>query len=158
MLIPVPPSECMRAREAASGRLDGELSEIEAVRLDTHLRRCATCREFARQAAAFTVELRAAPLERPAMSTFEPRRKHERALRMPGTVAAAMVVLGVASVALGRVHLGAQGPPRRAVPIRSISGSAAMIQRDALEQRLLAMLPATERWRTELPDGQMPAL
>lgn len=154
MLIPVPPSECMRAREAVSGRLDGELSEIEAVRLDAHLRRCATCREFAGQAAALTVELRAAPLERPATLSFEPSRKRQRALRMHGTVAAAMVVLAVASVALGRMHHGGEGPPRRATPIRSISGNVAMLRHDAIEQRL----PVGDLWQSELQDGRTPAL
>ena len=51
MLIPIPPSECVGAREATSRRLDGELSELEAVRLDAHLQRCHACREFAEQAA-----------------------------------------------------------------------------------------------------------
>src|SRR5262245_25225800 len=63
MLTPVPPTECMQAREAASLRLDGELSELESVRLGLHLRDCEDCRVYAREIAAITLELRAAPLE-----------------------------------------------------------------------------------------------
>jgi predicted anti-sigma-YlaC factor YlaD len=158
MLIPVPPSECMRAREAASGRLDGELSEIEAVRLDAHLRACAECREFAGQIAVFTHDLRETPLERSAAVTFEPSRARARATRVHGTVAAAMAAVAAASVALGHLHLGVNSAPRRVNAIRSISGNVGMLRYDAVQQRIYEMLPAADRWRAELQDRQTPAL
>ena len=37
---------CDRARAWASLRLDGEISELEDAFLDSHLRRCAACREY----------------------------------------------------------------------------------------------------------------
>ena len=70
MLTPVPRSDCTAAREAASARLDGELSELEAARLDLHLRGCAECRVYAEGIQAIAAELRAAPLEPPQITSF----------------------------------------------------------------------------------------
>jgi anti-sigma factor RsiW len=47
--------ECERMREAVSAQLDGELSELEAIRLRTHLDGCDSCREFEAAAAAAVV-------------------------------------------------------------------------------------------------------
>jgi predicted anti-sigma-YlaC factor YlaD len=51
---------CDRAREAASLRLDGELSQLEGALLDRHLARCPECAAFAADTAAFTHALRRA--------------------------------------------------------------------------------------------------
>lgn len=159
MLIPVPPSACMRAREAVSARLDGELSELDAVRLDAHLRACAECREYADQAALLTAELRAAPLEQPAVPTFVPARRRVRAKRMHGALAAAMVVLAAASAAVGRIYAGAEKPiPRAPAGVRSVPGDVSSPRRDGVEERVLAMLPASDRWVAELQSMQTPAL
>jgi len=53
----------MSARETASARLDGEVSELEAARLDAHLSGCAECRLFAAEIGSIAVGLRAAALE-----------------------------------------------------------------------------------------------
>jgi predicted anti-sigma-YlaC factor YlaD len=142
MLIPVPPSECMRAREAASGLLDGELSELEAIRLDIHLRRCPSCREFAAQAAAFTDELRHAPLEVLAVPAFEPRRRrHASALRVQAAAAAAAVA-GVALVGASVLGHVLGGGARPGLTSTASAGDAASLRNDALEQRLIALRPA----------------
>src|SRR5947208_138997 len=65
MLTPVPPSDCARARESASARLDGELAELQAVQLEAHLRFCEECRAYASGIDLITRRLRAAPLEQP---------------------------------------------------------------------------------------------
>jgi predicted anti-sigma-YlaC factor YlaD len=135
MLIPVPPSECMRAREAASVRLDGELSELDALRLDAHLRRCAACREFADHATAVTAELRAAPLQRPAALRFEPSRRHARALRMHAATAAAAAVVIAGSLLVGVAVRGAGGP-----------SSTGALRPSAAEVRLASV----DRWREML--------
>jgi predicted anti-sigma-YlaC factor YlaD len=50
---------CERAREWASLRADGELSELESVLLDVHLARCDACRAFALGAERMAATLRA---------------------------------------------------------------------------------------------------
>jgi anti-sigma factor RsiW len=54
---------CERAREWASLRLDGELSEFERVLLDAHLRRCAACAAYVGEIGAITATIRATALE-----------------------------------------------------------------------------------------------
>jgi predicted anti-sigma-YlaC factor YlaD len=64
MLTPAP-TDCMRAREAASARLDGEASELDAARLDAHLVACPACRAYSAAIVGIAAEIRAAPLEQP---------------------------------------------------------------------------------------------
>jgi Putative zinc-finger len=59
---------CERARQWASLRLDGELSELEDALLEQHLEGCASCSAFAVGLAATTEAVRAVPLERPEVS------------------------------------------------------------------------------------------
>jgi predicted anti-sigma-YlaC factor YlaD len=144
MLIPVPPSECMRAREAVSGRLDDELTELEVARLDVHLRRCPACREFAAASAAITAQLRRAPFERPAARTFEPRRRTRvSGLRLQAAAAAAIVVAATGSLMLGRMVGGGGDGPRftASAPVDGLSSA----REDATAQRLLALLPVKHR-------------
>jgi predicted anti-sigma-YlaC factor YlaD len=84
---------CDRAREAASGLLDGELSPFEARLLEAHVERCADCRAFQASAARTAVELRAAPLERLTYPIVLPRRRLLRP--MQGSAAAAMAAAAV---------------------------------------------------------------
>jgi predicted anti-sigma-YlaC factor YlaD len=135
MLTPVPPTECMTAREAASARLDGEVSELDLVRLDAHLLDCSECREFASAIAAVTGVLLAAPLEQPARIELTPSRR-----RIPVVAAAAVAALvaavTVSSFAVGRV-IGSHSAPQT-----SFAGTkdASAARRDSTEQNLLAML------------------
>jgi predicted anti-sigma-YlaC factor YlaD len=142
MLIPVPPSDCVRAREAASRRLDDELTELESTRLDAHLRRCPACRELVGQIAAITTELRRAPLESATVTIFTPRRRRALpALRVPALAAAvvAAALVGGGSFTLGRELAGGGSPALTAsTPIGNITRS----RDDSLAQRLLALLPA----------------
>lgn len=112
MLTPVPPTECTRAREAASARLDGELSELELAQLDVHLARCLDCADYARLVAATTAQLRAADLIQPEEPILVPRLR--RRLRIVPAAAAAAVIAGVAasSFALGGA-LGSHKPQSR---------------------------------------------
>jgi ferric-dicitrate binding protein FerR (iron transport regulator) len=59
---------CERARQWASLRLDGELSELEDALLEQHLEGCSNCSAFAVRLAATTEAVRAVPLERPEIS------------------------------------------------------------------------------------------
>src|SRR5438477_537085 len=62
---------CDRAREWASLRMDGELSELESALLEAHLKRCEACGSFAVEVEAVALQLRAASLER-----IEPPKAH----------------------------------------------------------------------------------
>jgi len=112
MLTPVPPTECTRAREAASARLDGELSELELAQLDIHLAGCLDCADYARLIAATTAQLRAADVVQPEEPILVPRLR--RRLRIVPAAAAAAVIAGVAasSFALGGA-LGSHSPQGR---------------------------------------------
>ena len=139
MLTPVPPTECMSAREAASARLDGEVSELDAARLDVHLLACPDCRAYAAAIAGVAAELRAAPLEWPSLEVgITPRR------RMPVVAAAAAVALVAAvtgsSFAVGRV-LGAHATPNRTAVV---AADAVGLRQDSTQQHLLAMLNSFE--------------
>jgi predicted anti-sigma-YlaC factor YlaD len=94
MLTAVPPSDCMQAREAVSARLDGELSELETLRLEAHLSTCAACRAFAADAAGLARTLRGATLEAAPAELFVPRR---RRVAMPFAAAAATLVIAAAT-------------------------------------------------------------
>lgn len=129
----------MSAREAASARLDGEVSELEGLRLDAHLLDCADCRAFAAAIAGVSAEIQTAPLERPRRVEALPARR-----RMPVLAAAAVAALvaavTVSSFAVGRV-LGSHTAPRV-----SFAGTAdaGHVRQDSTEQHLLAMLNSFE--------------
>jgi predicted anti-sigma-YlaC factor YlaD len=76
MSLPSPADPCARARERASLNVDGELSLIEAVALQSHLRFCADCRSFAAGVERVAGELRAAALEVPEFRTTMRRFRH----------------------------------------------------------------------------------
>jgi len=108
MLTPVPPTDCMRAREAASALLDGELSELETAHLQGHLRGCAECEAYALEIGAFTASLRAAALEQPALLAFAARRRRP-AFRLNVAVAAVTILAATgSSFAVGHL-LGSSG-------------------------------------------------
>ena len=108
MLTPVPESDCTVAREAASARLDGELSELEAARLDVHLADCSECRAYTAEIAELAGTLRFASLEPVTVPLFVPSRRRPL---VRSQVAAAAVVLAAAtggSFAVGQM-LGSHG-------------------------------------------------
>ena len=111
---------------------------------------------FAAGLALVVGELRSAPLERPLTISFEPGRRHVRALRMHGTVAAAAVALAAASIVLGRVHLGATST---APPATTTARAAVSTVRDeAVKRQLFALLPPSDRWRAEFQGYAIPPL
>jgi anti-sigma factor RsiW len=110
MLTPVPPTDCARARESASARLDGELAELQVAQLEAHLRSCPECQAYAAGIGEITRRLSSAALEQPAGAVFVPQR-HRRIGVVPATAAAAIVVaVAGSSFAVGGM-LGRQGSP-----------------------------------------------
>jgi anti-sigma factor RsiW len=89
--------ECERMREAVSAQLDGELSELEAIRLRTHLAACESCREFEASADFSTTALRTAPLEPLTRPIALPSRRRI-SFRMPAAAAAAVLMVAAGGV------------------------------------------------------------
>ena len=91
---------CDRAREYASLRLDGELSEFERALLDSHLERCPSCRVFAGDLVAVTDRLRSAPLVAPELAITLPRRRFAglRGVQVSAAAAAIMSVVGIGTL------------------------------------------------------------
>jgi anti-sigma factor RsiW len=97
--------ECERMREAVSAQLDGELSELEAIRLRTHLEACESCREFEASANFSTTALRSAPLEPLTRPIALPSRRRI-SFRVPAAAAAAVVMVAAGGV-FASLHGGA---------------------------------------------------
>jgi predicted anti-sigma-YlaC factor YlaD len=167
--------ECVRACEWASLRLDGQLSEIEAVLLEAHLARCADCRAFMQSMIGATEALRATPLEAPTYHFEAPRRRSARAigLRAASAVAAAAVVglTGLVSVQLStsrapsvaasvdqRLIIGLKEEqmdeldPAGQIPVREVSRGLAAAERVTVDR------PSTTRHRRPaVPATRLPA-
>ena len=91
---------CDRAREWASLRVDGELSELESALLDAHLKRCGDCRTFVDDVAGLTRALRAAELEPLTAPVVLPRRTRVslRTAQMSAAAAAVVAAAGLGSL------------------------------------------------------------
>jgi predicted anti-sigma-YlaC factor YlaD len=92
--------QCRRTRELVSLALDGELSELDAVRLDAHLVGCAACRELEHELGGLTLALRAAPLEQLSHPITLPQRMRWslRPLQVGAAAAAVAIAAGLAGV------------------------------------------------------------
>lgn len=91
--------QCERARECASLRLDGELSEFEHALLVAHLARCEPCRSFASELEAVTEHVRTTPLARLDQPIALPSRRRLLARRPVEVAAAAALMLTTLGVA-----------------------------------------------------------
>jgi anti-sigma factor RsiW len=100
------PQMCERAREWASLRLDGELSELERALLDAHTRNCAACAEYVADIGALTVAIRSAELERLPRPVSLPLRRSfawaTRALQAGAATAAVLAITAGLSLQIGR--------------------------------------------------------
>jgi anti-sigma factor RsiW len=126
-------------REAVSAQLDGELSELEAIRLRTHLDSCETCREFEASANFSTTALRAAPLEPLTRPIALPSRRRI-SFRVPAAAAAAVVMVAAGGV-FESLHGGAairgSTPSKVAFDNRQDMRAIAKRQKQANYQQLL---------------------
>lgn len=132
------PRSCERAREWASLRLDGELSEFEQTLLAAHLERCGHCAEFARGIDGATRKLRAAPLTALGEPIALPLRRRTLGLRATSAAAAAAAV--VTAIGLGTLigsfggsqHTLVGGALPRAAVSSQPQGEQALIQEPKL--------------------------
>ena len=91
--------QCERARECASLRLDGELSEFEQALLVAHLSRCEPCRSFAGELERVTDHMRTTPLaslEQPVGLPSRRRLISRRPVEIAAAAALMLTTLGVA--------------------------------------------------------------
>jgi predicted anti-sigma-YlaC factor YlaD len=104
---------CDRAREYASLRLDGELSDFESALLDSHIERCPSCRAFADDLVGVTERLRSAPLEQATIVVSLPQRRFAalRTMQVSAAAAAVVSVVGIGAL-FGMLHSSATTPGR----------------------------------------------
>lgn len=91
--------QCERARECASLRLDGELSEFEQALLVAHLARCEPCRAFAHELDSVTDHMRSTPFARLDQPVALPSRRRlltRRPVEIAAAAALMLTALGVA--------------------------------------------------------------
>lgn len=135
MLKPVPTSDCELAREAASARLDGELSEHENARLELHLRDCVACSAYVLDLEAIAEKLRTAPLEQPSRRIALPQRRRLADARLVAGVAAGLAAVA-ATFTIGHAFGTHSGSPARTAS--TVENST--LQSHKLTQHELAML------------------
>jgi|SRR5579872_1044502 len=149
----VQPHACERAREWASLRLDGELSELEHALFAAHLERCPACASYARGVARTTERIRTAGLQRLAHPITLPLRRRvafsARALQAGTATAAALA----AAVGLGTLF----GAAANQSP--SLSADAARLSASAIhagpnsENDALVRAPRLAMLKAELGVG-----
>jgi predicted anti-sigma-YlaC factor YlaD len=88
----IPLQNCDPVRELISASLDGELSELDGVRLSAHLAGCAGCRTYAAGATESARLLRGTPLEQLNVPIQLPGRRLAVARKLQVAAAAAAVV------------------------------------------------------------------
>jgi len=111
---------CEPARQLVSIRLDGELSDLEAVMLDRHVASCASCRAWAEGASAASTALREAPLEQPFRTVVPAPSGRRTPWRLVAAVAVVAVAAALASL-LGVVLSGGSSPKRQpSIPVLSL--------------------------------------
>jgi predicted anti-sigma-YlaC factor YlaD len=121
---------CLRARERASLRTDGELSTFETAALRAHLAGCAECRAYSASVEGATRRLRSTPLEEPDFSIRVPRRSYRSLIAVGPAVAAA----AVAAVAVMQVtSFGSSGV---SVAPAHVGSDAAALHADYTDRRL----------------------
>ena len=141
---------CERARQWASLRVDGELSELEDALLEQHLEGCASCTAFAVRLAATTEAVRAVPLERPEISY---PRFERPVIRLPVGRRVAIVAVAAAAALGAFVGSSLQKPSPAPAP----GGSPQLSFRT--DQDLLRQLPHQTKQPAPTPNrvpGQPP--
>ncbi|MHB8643405.1 MAG: zf-HC2 domain-containing protein [Gaiellaceae bacterium] len=152
------PHACERAREWASLRLDGELSELEQALFASHLDRCAGCAAYAAGVSATTAEIRAAKLQHLTRPIALPLRR-----RIAFAARALQAGSGVAAVLAAAVGLGTLfGSSGRQVP--SLSANAVRMSSSAIhagpntESDALVRAPRLAMLKAELGVGKQRGL
>ena len=150
---------CGKARQWISAKLDGELDAARRQLLEAHLADCAQCRAFAAELAGLdgSLDLLSAP-EPPEGFTGRVLSElgneqpvaaaaggwHEFLRPAPLGLSAAAFVLGVLLATLAGTELQANGANGDAGTTAQAGGYFTTLSADAVEERLLTLLPETE--------------
>jgi anti-sigma factor RsiW len=125
-------NRCERARQWASLRLDGELSELEEVLLEKHLEGCSACLAFEARMQRTTELVRLTPAEIPQLDFAPPPR---RLVTFP--VNRRIAVVGIAAAAaLGSLVGSNLQRPEHAAPTQSVP-QVSLLTRDMNQLREL---------------------
>jgi predicted anti-sigma-YlaC factor YlaD len=127
-----PTSDCVQAREAASARLDGEITEFDAAFLETHLETCDACRALVVGFMDTTWLIRETPMEEPECSLTLPRRSSRPRSLQLRTAVAASAILAAGSFSLVQ-----------AFHQHSAASHTAVTVIPATSEHLLALLPGS---------------
>ena len=132
----IPTSDCDRIRGAISESLDGELSEMDGARLETHLGHCAACRTYSADAARTARLLRGTPLETLDFPIALPSRRLAMARRLQVAAAAAALAVTVGLSAI----VGSVGGGGSSLSVSSASASSAQPAKLRFTEQELRML------------------
>jgi hypothetical protein len=102
-MVGPPTLDCDRARALASLAIDSEASELERVALAAHLRACADCAQFHREAWNVATAVRTAPEQAAPRSLWAPRERRRRGLGWAAAVAMSLAVAGGMGAAVARM-------------------------------------------------------
>jgi predicted anti-sigma-YlaC factor YlaD len=153
MTLRLHPRTCERAREWASLRLDGELSEFEQALLDAHLERCAPCADYAQNVTAATVALRRAEASGLSVPIALPLSRRALPLRAVSAAAAAAAV--VAAVGLGTL-IGSLGGAHPA--FQNVQNARASVSTELQGEQALIQEPKLAMLRAKLGIGKQRGL
>jgi predicted anti-sigma-YlaC factor YlaD len=124
---------CDRARQWASLRLDGEISELEEALLDAHLARCARCSAFAEETSGVAAALRSVAPVRPEAPVVIAIPRRRRAGLLGTAVACALALAAALAGSLVGVADHASTPTVQATKRTAMIASA----EPAIELRVL---------------------
>ncbi len=134
---------CDRTRGYVSASLDGELSQVEGARLETHLASCAACRAYAADVAESSRLLRETALEELDFPIVLPRRRLAvaRKLQVAAAAAAIAAAVGLSTVVgttsqSGRPSTSAAPLGAQSVSLRFPEGELKMLHRASLRNQL----------------------
>jgi anti-sigma factor RsiW len=144
-----PQTVCARVREQVSLELDGELSQLEARMLETHLDRCPRCAAYAADVRDFTDRMRTAPralMQRPVV------------VRRPRRLTAVRLQIGAAAgLALAALGLGAQlaATPEHGSSLARFEGRPSLSPPRAVTEQEQAILRVVKAGRPLPPRGSV---
>jgi hypothetical protein len=112
---------CARARQWASLHEDGELSELENLKLSRHLAECEDCRRWSRDVAMATLLVRDASLEMPSRRFERPSGLRAARWRKRRVAAATSVAAATAAAASLVAMLPGSSPEPQPTPSLQLS-------------------------------------